>query len=99
MEIAQTEPSQLAVPFAELVNAASAWDGARRMIDDCVLGTRAADAGCCGPEVGPVLAERLARWRTEVALIGDAVADQAEALRACMTTSAAADADVARRFG
>jgi hypothetical protein len=99
MENAHTDPSHLAVPFAELVEAASAWDDARGLIEDCAMRTRAQDATGFGPQVGPVLTERLDRWRAEVALLGDAVAAHADALRACAATSRLADAAVVRRFG
>jgi hypothetical protein len=99
MEISHTDPSHVAVPFAELVAAASAWDGARGLIDDGMRGARATDPSCAGPRVGPAHAERLARWLTQVALLGDVVAGHADALRVCAASSERADADVAGRFG
>ncbi len=98
MDIVQTDPDQIAVPFAELVAAASAWDDAGRETDESLRTTRRGDAGCCGPRVGPVLAERLDRWCTEVGVISSAVGAHADALRACAATSALADADASRRF-
>jgi hypothetical protein len=99
MEISHTDPGRIAVPFAELAQAAQAWDDAGRLIDDRSLGTVAAASTSCGPEVGPVLASRLERWRAEVACISRAMTDHAKALRLCAATSSEADADVARRFG
>jgi hypothetical protein len=99
MEILHTDPDQIAVPFAELAAAARAWDDAGRQINEGLGVTPAQDTSCCGPQVGPVLAARLARWRRDVTGINSAVGDQADALRACAAASAMADADVARRFG
>jgi hypothetical protein len=87
------------VPFAELAAAASAWDGAGGLIDEGVRGDSRGGRELCGPQVGPVLAERLASWLAQGRLLSDVVADHADALRACAAASEMADADVARRFG
>jgi hypothetical protein len=103
MDIAQTDPSQLAVPFADLVAAARAWEDSSQRIGRAVSAlarTGAAGAGpeCAGPRVGPVLAERLGNWCARATDVARCAADHADAIRACVASSTATDVEVAASF-